>query len=97
MKKMEFSVRCVRQCLLREQMVYTVRGYDMSNDYVWVDDIGRCFRRQVCVVENKQDLQRFVTLSGFATVDDWWRAIQGFCAGRRKWLYYVLIRNRVGE
>ena len=97
MKKMQFSVRCVRECLLRHGFVYTVRGYDMSNEYVWVDDVGRCFRRQVAEVNCKDDLLRFVKHSGFANVDDLWRAIEAFCAGRRKWCYYVFIRNKVGE
>lgn len=97
MKKMEFKVKQVRDCLLREGRVYTVRGYDMWSEYVWVDDVGRCFRKQVFEVRSKEDLVRFVRYSGFAGVQQWWRAIESFCAGRRKWLYYVFIRNKVGE
>jgi len=97
MNKMEFRVRCVRGCLLRHGRVYTARGYDMAAAYVWVDGVGRCFRRQVAEVSCKEDLQAFVRWSGFSSVDEWWRVIQGFCAGRRVWLYYVFIRNGVGE
>lgn len=96
MKKMAFSVRRVRACLLRHGRVYTVRGYDMSAAYVWVDGIGRCFRRQVAVVSSKQDLQPFVRYSGFDSVDQWWDVIHSFCADRPKWVYYVFIRNQVG-
>ena len=98
MKKMEFKVRCVRECLLREGRVFTVRGYNMCNEYVEVDGVGRCFRKHVMEVKSKEDL-RIVGygLSGFSSVDEWWRVIESFCAGRRKWLYYVFIRNGVGE
>lgn len=97
MKKMEFKVRCVRECLLRQGRVYTVRGYDMWSEYVGVDGVGRCFRRQVAEVKCKEDLVKFVRYSGFADVEQWWRAIESFCAGRRKWLYYAFLRNKVGE
>ena len=90
-KKMEFKVRCVRECLLREGRVYTVRGYDMLSEYIEVDDVGVCFRKHVIEVRSKEDLVRFVKWSGFANVDEWWKAIESFCFGKRKWLYYVLI------
>lgn len=97
MKKMEFKVKCVRECLLANGRVYTVRGYDMWNEYVWVDNVGRCFRHQVAEVKSKDDLVKFVKYSGFSSADDWWKAIQFFCAGKRMWAYYVFIRNGVGD
>jgi len=102
MKKMEFKVRCVRECLLREGRVYTVRGYNMLSEDVEVDGVGACFRKHVMEVKSKDDL-RIVGygLSGFNSFDEWWRVIESFCAGRRKWLYYVFMRslspNGVGE
>jgi hypothetical protein len=96
MKKMEFKVRCVRECLLREGRAFTVRGYNMRSEYVEVDRVGRCFRKNVVEVMSKEDLLKFLTWSGFTTVDEWWKATEFFCAGRRKWLYYVFIRNGVG-
>ena len=90
MKKMEFKVRCVRECLLREGYVYTVRGYKMSSEWVWVDDVGKCYRKYVMEVKCKQDLERFVhKYSGFTDIDSWWKVIEGFCAGKQKWLYGV--------
>jgi len=97
MKKMEFKVRCVRECLLREGRVFTVRGYNMCSEYVEVDGVGACFRKNVVEVRTKEDLLKFLRWSGFTTVDEWWKAIEFFCAGRRKWLYHVFIRNRLGE
>ena len=89
-KKMEFKARCVRECLLREGYVYTVRGYNMRSEYVEVDGVGVCFRKHVMEVKCKQDLQRFVhKYSGFTDIDSWWKVIEGFCAGKQKWLYAV--------
>ena len=95
MKKMEFKVRCVRECLLREGRVFSVRRYYTYDDNVYVDDVGWCYRKIVKEVVSKDDLLRFVTWSGFATVDDWWKAILSFTSDERKWLYYV-IAKRVG-
>ena len=38
-------------------------------------------------VAGKDDLGDYVKLSGFGSVDEWWRVIEGFCGGKRKWLY----------
>jgi len=97
MKKMEFRLKCVRGSLLRDGRVYTVRGYDMWSEYVEVDGVGRCFRKHVIEITCKEDLLKFLRWSGFGSVDEWWAAIESFCAGKRKWLYYVFIRNGVGE
>jgi len=89
-KTMEFRVSCVRECLLTEGYVYTVRSYNMTSGWVWVEDVGRCFRKHVMEVKSKQDLARFVhKYSGFTDIDSWWRVIESFCAGKRKWLYAV--------
>jgi hypothetical protein len=97
MNKMEFKVRCVRECLVRHGFVYTARGYDLPATYVWVEGVGRCFRRQVAVVEKKEDLLPFVKRSGFVSVEAWWEVLQSFVKGRRCWVYYVFVRNAVGE
>lgn len=93
MNKMEFKVRQVRECLLRHGHVYTARGYDMEAAYVWVDGVGRCFRRQVAVVEKKEDLLPFVKYSGFVNVEAWWEVLQRFVNGQRCWVYYVFFRG----
>ncbi|MFP3898190.1 MAG: hypothetical protein ACLFVD_02655 [Dehalococcoidia bacterium] len=93
MKKIQFSVRCVRECLLRHGQVYTARGYDMSCAHVWVDGVGRCYRRKLGEVRSVDDLRPFVRYSGFGSAEQWWRVLQGFVRGRRSWLYHVRIVN----
>lgn len=89
MKSMQFSVRCVREALRRDGLVFTVRGWDMSDAEVWVEGVGRCWREKVCEVYGVGDLMRFLVHSGFESSDRWWEKIEGFCGGRRKWLYRV--------
>ena len=89
MKKMQFSVRCVRACLVRHGVVYTARGYNMCSAEVWVDDVGRCYRRKVAQVRSVADLRAHVGLSGFSSAEDWWRVLQGFVKGGPAWLYEV--------
>lgn len=97
MKQMQFNVKQVRECLLREGYVYTVRGYNMRSEWVWVDEVGRCFRKHVMEVKCKQDLERFVhKYSGFTDIDSWWKVIESFCAGKQKWLYAVYDETAVG-
>jgi len=70
-----------------------VRGYNMATEHVEVDGVGTCLRKHVAEVRTKEDLVRSVKWSGFANVDEWWKAIESFCFGKRKWLYYVFINQ----
>jgi len=105
MKKMEFRLKNVRDCLLKHGKVYTVRSYYAWNGgeevLVEVDGVGLALRKYVKEVTKKEDLLLFVALSGFENVDDWWKAIEFWCAGKRKWLYFVFRKprwyNNVGE
>jgi hypothetical protein len=93
-KEMEFSVPCVRQCLLRQGRVFTVRSYCLEGRFyrlVSVDGVGLCWRELVGEARCKDDLLPFVELSGFTSVDDWWQKIVGFCGDRPKWLYKVFV------
>ena len=40
-------------------------------------------------VKRKEELERFVKLSGFDDVEEWWNKINEFCGGKRKWVYVV--------
>jgi len=93
MKSMQFSVRCVREALRRDGRVFTVRGWDMVDAEVWVEGVGRCWREKWGEVVGNSELEVHVGESGFSSVEEWWKAIEGFCGGRRKWLYVVV---RVG-
>jgi len=94
MGMMRFDIRCVRNCLVREGVVFTVRSYLVEGVHgrlVWVDGVGKCWRELVGEVTCKEDLVRFLGLSGFTCVDDWWNKIVGFCGVNQKWLYKVHI------
>jgi hypothetical protein len=94
MSKMEFAVGCVRECLLRQGRVFTVRSYLVEGRFgriVAVDGIGLCWRELVGQVNCKDDLAKFVEFSGFTSVDDWWNKVVQFCGSKDKWLYKVCV------
>jgi len=91
---MRFDVQCVRECLVRERRVFTVRSYLLEGWHfrlVQVPGVGKCWRELVGEIRSKDDLAEYLPFSGFTSVDDWWRKIVGFCGGRRKWLYKVTV------
>ena len=92
MRKMEFAVGCVVECLRRQGRVFTVRSYCLEGSFyrvVYVDGIGLCWRELVGEVKCKEDLLSFLQFSGFNSVDEWWEKIVSFCGNREKWLYKV--------
>jgi hypothetical protein len=100
MGKMSFEVKCVRECLVRNGRVFSVRSYCLEGRgyrFVEVDGVGRCWRELVGEVKGKEDLVKFVEFSGFDNVDDWWEKIVGFCGDRKKWLYKVLVYRNDGR
>ena len=89
MGRMSFVVECVKNCLEERGCVFSVRSYNLENANVEVDDIGMCRRMRGFEVKSKNDLVKYVRLSGFSNVEDWWVAIEQFCRGKRKWMYMV--------
>jgi len=96
MGKMSFFVDCVRDCLIDNGVVFSVRSYDLANADVQVEGVGICRRMRGFEVLDKQDLRKYVKLSGFNNIDDWWIAIEKFCAGKRKWMYLVKVKKVPG-
>jgi hypothetical protein len=89
MNKMRFDVKCVKECLKVKGKVFSVRSYCLENTEVLVEDVGICRRIRGFEVKRKEELERFVKLSGFNDVEEWWRKIDEFCGGKRKWMYVV--------
>lgn len=87
--KMQFNCLNVKSYLQRFGFVFTVRGYDMKNKTVMVDDVGQCKRTKIMEVKNITDLDFFVSNSGFLRVFTWWLQINSFTADKRKFLYKV--------
>ena len=92
MNKMQFDVKCVRDCLVTNGAVFTVRsweGYSVLSK-VKVDKVGLCTKKRVMRVTRKEDLTQYISLSGFTSLDDWWAKIASFgaCGG---WLFEVRV------
>jgi len=87
--KMEFNCVNVKSHLQRFRAVFTVRGYDMKDKIVMVDDVGECKRTQIKEVERITDLREYLSRSGFFTVFSWWLQIGNFTKGRKMFLYKV--------
>jgi len=92
MAKMRFDVKCVRDCLVTNGVVFTVRswgGYGVMG-IVEVDGVGKCSKKRVMRVSRKEDLTRYLSLSGFSSLDDWWAKVKSFnaCDG---WLFEVRV------
>lgn len=92
--KMSFGVRQVRDFLAANGCVLTVRGYDYTTNSAIVPDLDdiKIKRMKVCNINTIDDLDGFVSLSGFKTVSEWWVQIKRFCKGTM-WLYRVQIDN----
>lgn len=87
--KMRFDCVNVKSHLQRFGLVFTVRGYDMKNKIVMVDDVGQCKRTQIKEIKRITDLSDYVSRSGFLRVLSWWLQIDSFTADKRKFLYKV--------
>ncbi len=91
---MRFDVKCVKNCLVKNGIVFSVRSYLYDSEWCKSDlgDGDRWLKRiLVKEVAGKDDLVDYVKLSGFDSVDEWWKVIEGFCRGKRKWLYLVFV------
>ncbi|MBC8522197.1 MAG: hypothetical protein H8D26_09490 [Methanomicrobia archaeon] len=86
---MRFDLENVKKCLTEKGKVFTVRSYCLENYTVSIEGIGKCRRIRGFEVKNKDQIKKFVKLSGFNNVNDWWKAIDAFCGDKRKWIYLV--------
>ena len=87
--KMQFNSLNVREQLKKYGSVFTVRGYDMKDKIVMVDDVGECKRKQIKEVKRITDLSDYISRSGFLSAFSWWLVISRYTNGKRKFLYQV--------
>ncbi len=90
MYKMRFDIKCVKECLVKNKIVYTVmswEGYSVISN-IEVDGVGPCTKKRIIQVTRKEDLAKYLSLSGFDSLEDWWAKIRSFgaCDG---WLFEV--------
>jgi len=88
--KMQFNCVNVKSYLQRFGQVFTVRGYDMKDKIVMVDDVGLCKRKQIREVKRITDLTDYISRSGFLSAFTWWLVIGRYTTGKRKFLYQVV-------
>lgn len=89
---MKFDVDCVRNCLIKNSAVFTVRSYLYEGEWSKFD--GKWIKRfLIKEIKSKEDLRDFVKLSGFNTINDWWSKIKVFCGNKRKYLYRVILQE----
>ena len=83
----------LKEFLLTNGIIYTVRKYKMSDAIVNVEGIGECHRIPVGTVDRKEDLIPYVEESGFETIEDWWKKIKYFIPNSwdTKYLYKVVV------
>lgn len=92
MSKMRFDVKCVKDCLAKNKIVFTVRSWEgySALGKVEVNGVGLCTKKRVMRVSRKDDLTQYLSLSGFISLDDWWAKLCSFgaCGG---WLFEVRV------
>ena len=92
MNEMRFDIKCVKDCLVNNSVVFTVRsweGYSVLSK-VAVDGVGLCTKKRLIRVTRKEDLTQYLSLSGFGSIDYWWARVCrcGACGG---WLFEVRV------
>jgi hypothetical protein len=92
MASMRFDVKCVKDCLVNNSIVYTVRSWQGYKELskVEVEGVGLCTKKRIIRVTKKEDLAQYLSLSGFNSLDEWWAKVRSFgaCEG---WLFEVRI------
>lgn len=87
--KMRFDCLNVLSYLKNWDYVFTVRGYDMKDKTVIVDDVGECKRTKIKEIHRMTELSEYVSESGFFRVFTWWLQIGMFTRDKKKFLYKV--------
>lgn len=84
---MKFNEKQVRDFLSKKGFVYTVRGYCYKGN---LTNIGNSIaeRKFIMEVTEPDDLEPYVSVSGFDSVLEWWYKILKYCKDE-KYLYRV--------
>lgn len=92
MGKMRFDVKCVKACLVEKGKVFTVRAWGdyAKESIVEVEGVGKCKKIRIGVVKCKDDIARYVNLSGFGSVDEWWNKVLSF--GAQEGFLFLVVR-----
>lgn len=92
MATMKFDVKCVRECLVDNGRVFTVRSWNAEfakECMVLVPGVGTCKKIRIGRVGGMKDIERYTRMSGFGTVEEWWTKVKSFGA-EKGWLFLVV-------
>ena len=84
----------LKEFLLRNGLIYTVRKYKMVRADVEIDRVGLCDRFPLGKVSSQEDLLPYVENSGFQSVEDWWSMVRHFVPDRESNLYLYKVEVR---
>ena len=89
---MKFDVPEVREFLMKNGEVYTVRSFESRDRFtvVPVNNLPDCLKEKICKIKSYKDLTRYTHLSGFKSPMEWWRKIEEMKA-TEGWLYHVSV------
>ena len=74
--------------------IYTLRGFNMQEADVNVENVGLCRRTPLGLVEDYNTLQTYVSTSGFSTLEAWIVKLRLFVSvGKPVWLYQVDVKG----
>jgi hypothetical protein len=73
--------------------IYTVRSWKYSSGRCVIENVGICNRYFVKRVSNFAELEPFVVLSGFPSLDDWKDQIRKFIKSGNMFLYRVSMKK----
>ena len=87
---MKFDVKCVKDFLLENGFVFTVRKYKYKENFCIFNKVlyKRIFIKQV---HNPCDLEDFLKFSGFSLLREWSSKVFEFIGNKDKYLYLVVI------
>lgn len=93
---MKFDVECVRNYLLRNGEVFTVRKWKSKSKFRVIDFEGRGYMvERIKAVSGRRSILKYVRSSGFDNVDAWWSAIKKFDAMRGQLYHVTLLEDEV--
>jgi len=75
--------------------IYTVRKYKMDEREVEIIGVGTCKRIPVGIITNREQLEPYVSKSGFSKLEDWVDRILYYIPNKddTKYLYHVVRLN----
>ena len=78
MNKMRFDIKYVKEYLVKNKIVYMVRSWEgySSLSKVEFDGVGPCMKKRIMRVTGKGNLAKYLSLSGFGSLEDWWEKIE---------------------